>query len=463
VVNTCNDEIDVLKIRNIKIRRIAFAALCPVATVSGVVFAFQIFSLSAQPPKQSPYAVSDATVAPAEPDNYFTGNSNVQEQAGDSAKNTPVSHAGSAATAPALPWFFNAMNPAVNTNAVKILITGDSSMNSAQSAVASGIWAGAKQYMAWGGGLGDTLGPGLTYSSGVKLTMAPDTNWYYQYATMPAGESATNGSWLIEPTTNADTITVAYIAGPNEGVFAVYQLPVYGGPGVLVATINAWATDYGGAVSNIALAAPTNVLASAICITGTVRILTLGALANQRHCLQIIGFGFGAQTPLRWTNTQTNIFVPVMRGLNPALLIFQDRNDTTANLAAGYSNFIAFWSNALPEADQIHLGTYAASNTIDPGGTNALAQNVEVKYWAGQANRFYIDLFHLLPDTDTMTALHWYIDGEHFKPTTVREGGMIWNAMLWQLQGINLFDTNYFQGTYFQGPSQSSGPKELTR
>ena len=45
-------KVDMRKIRNIKITRIAFAALCPAAFASGLVFAFQICSLSAQPPAQ---------------------------------------------------------------------------------------------------------------------------------------------------------------------------------------------------------------------------------------------------------------------------------------------------------------------------------------------------------------------------------------------------------------------------
>jgi hypothetical protein len=367
---------------------------------------------------------------------------------------------GAAANAPKLPWFFNAMNPAVNTNAVPIMFIGDSTMDSSQSAVMSGIYAAISQYMAWGGGLGDCSACptgsswGTTLSFGVAFNVYPDTNWFQQYYTLQSGQSLTNGLWNgynFQPQTNADTITVAYTAGPNSGIFQVFQLPAYGGPGKALRTINTSNATYRGCVTNIPLSPPTNVLVSVVCVSGQVNILAEGALTRNQHGFQFFNFSYGGKQELQWTNVNTNVFIPIMRALNPAVVIFQGKNNSPAQLAAGYSNFIAFWSNALPQADQIHLGTYAVSNALDPGETNTLAQNAQVQYWAGQANRLYIDLLHLLPDPATLTALNWYIDGIHLKPSAVREGGIVWNAMLGSLQGVNLFDTNFFQGTAAQG------------
>lgn len=376
-------------------------------------------------------------------------------------------------------WFYNSMNPVVNYNAVAMMFIGDSAMNSGQSAIMSGIYNGVRKYMSWGGGLGDwdpmggasewtASSSGATWP-GYPGSFTPDTNWFSFYWTLTANGCLTNADWWngangYVPHTNADTVTVIYLRGPYYGTFDVYQMPSYQGGGALkLASINAYNAVYGGYVTNFTLPALTNIMCYVSNTSSSNNIIAMGAETIHSHTVQFFNFSTGGQDPEAWTNVNTNVFIPIMKALNPSIVLMEDRNDSPYTMALTYSNYLNFWSNAIPTNDLVCLGTYQIYPG-DQGYSTLDLLNAGIRSAAQGANRWYMDLRNLMPDPYTMTNLGWYIDGVHLKPTTIREGGEIWNELEKQLGGINLLDTNYFQGIIYNqyGSKSSSGGSQFT-
>ena len=346
-----------------------------------------------------------------------------------------------------LSWFYNAMNPAVNTNAVGILITGDSTMNTIQGAVNSGLEVELDQIMKSGGGIGSYNY--VLASSGVIENSNPDTNWYTVYLTMPPGESFTNIYWngsAFVPTTNADTISVGAICAPDDASgnsrtnISIYTIPAYGGTPTLVAVLNAKSSARGFVGTNITVSG--NVAVKVVSVGGTNQVLWASALISRQHTYQIYDFSYGGKQEYQWINVNTNIFIPAINFLHPSLVLFQSKNSTPATLTTYYPSFIGYW-DAVSNLDQIHLGTYKTVNTgYDNAGFNAVIRPLCVA-----SNKMYLDLYNNLPDTNTLEKLGWmYPDGIHLYPSAVYEGGFIWSEIRKQLGGINFSDTNYFQG-----------------
>jgi hypothetical protein len=387
-----------------------------------------------------------------------------------------------------LNWFYNAMNPYVNPGAVPIMLIGDSTMNSSQGAIQTGLGSGLGQYMAFGGGLGTYSGLyyGGPYSSSYCYNLvspavipspAPDTNWFARYWTIPAGGYLTNclwaivnGTWSMTVMSNVDTIQVVYIVGPYESTnFTVYTSPSYGGPLTAIATLNAYSNIYGGCVTNIPVSG--NLLTVVGCSNGAVKLIEASAVTLHQHDFLFYDFSCGGQKELAWQAVLPSIFTNIMNRLNPALILFQNKNNGVAELQSGYtlgppgytnstfvpnySNFIAWFSNACHQADQIHIGTYPTYyGYVYTNGANVYTNvaiyddqgmNAVIRQACTNAGMFYIDLYDNMPNSNQIAQLGWYEDGIHLQPTCIREGGYIWSEMLPQLAGINWANTNYFK------------------
>ena len=350
------------------------------------------------------------------------------------------------------PWFFNAMSPATNPTNVTIVDMGDSTMAPQQGAIESGYSTGLGQVMQFGYGWGfwnfqnNKLQGWPLPSAGTIVYGAIDTTWGGIHWLIPPGESVTNmlyNNSAFVAFTNVDTISLAYVTGAAYSTDLQLQtIPALNGSPATLLDIDTQNAATVGILTNVQLAPST--VAVRIYNNGSANAMVVGigaAIKTNGHTFTMNNFSLGGQRQLLWTNVPTNISTPIFRALNPALVLVTDRNDNSNQIGAGWSNYLAYLTNAFPYADIVSIGTY---QSLAFAGMDDTGFNLPMRTNTIAAGLPYIDLFSDMPSSFMMSNLNWWIDGLHLKPSTVFEGGVIWHRLSQSLGGIDFTDCRYW-------------------
>ena len=350
------------------------------------------------------------------------------------------------------PWFFNAMSPATNPTNVTIVDMGDSTMAPQQGAIESGYSTGLGQVMQFGYGWGfwnfqnNKLQGWPLPSAGTIVYGAIDTTWGGIHWLIPPGESVTNmlyNNSAFVAFTNVDTISLAYVTGAAYSTDLKLQtIPALNGSPATLLDIDTQNAATVGILTNVQLAPST--VAVRIYNNGSANAMVVGigaAIKTNGHTFTMNNFSLGGQRQLLWTNVPTNISTPIFRALNPALVLVTDRNDNSNQIGAGWSNYLAYLTNAFPYADIVSIGTY---QSLAFAGMDDTGFNLPMRTNTIAAGLPYIDLFSDMPSSFMMSNLNWWIDGLHLKPSTVFEGGVIWHRLSQSLGGIDFTDCRYW-------------------
>lgn len=366
------------------------------------------------------------------------------------------------------PLFINRMNPIFNTTNVVVAFIGDSEWNSSQGAIQQGFSTSIEQYLPFNSGYGfyassSTLGLPVI-STGVTSYAAPDTNWYGAHWLVPQGGSLTNlqycqtEGWLN--CAGADTISVAYIAGPTESTnfqIQTVSIPsgVFGNPppvGVtnVICTINASNTTRVGILTNIFIS-PTNVCVRIYNVGSQPQNINMMAalVTKSGHNYVPVDLALGGQRTMQITNVSTNVFFPIMSALDPAVILIGDHNDAIDSVQLGWSNVISFLTNATRNTcEVVSVDSYQLLQDIN-GGAPAQSQTVLLAS-AMRSNCIamvspFIDTYFTMPNALAISNAQWFIDGIHLQPYSLRMGGIIGQQLLANCTGINFSDPTYFR------------------
>lgn len=219
-------------------------------------------------------------------------------------------------------------------------------------------------------------------------TRGPDYYWFTTYHQVPAGGALW---WANQPTPNGtlcDRAGIFFVSQTNGGQFRLL-LSTNGGPWTTALTLNGHNLSPQGHFTNVAL--PLNRYRLRVeSDSGTNFIIGPSTYAAHTNGIHVAFSELGGISLGQVTNVPLAVRTPILAGLNPDLLLWHMKEDSTLVASNRMVECEAWWKNAAPNCDVIYMGTTWVAP--DTNTTTTLDQNAIVRNIALRHHRAYVDL-----------------------------------------------------------------------
>jgi hypothetical protein len=335
-----------------------------------------------------------------------------------------------------LPNWYNAIN--VRTNAVRIMILGDSTATPAHGSPSYGLASFFSQYIPniQNGELNDGLywnGPGVQ-------TAADDTNWFAYYQQMPAGTWTTNdGGFFNFYGSASDTIKFAAKMWPHGGVVNVYGATYPNNPLTQVASINLQNATTAGFFTNIPAAGNYYAVVQSVSADAGYSNIVYFAVSERANTKNLIIYNeaVGAHDFAHWINVPTNLFLPVFAGLSNDVTIIEQKNAQGTELATNLPILESMFTNAMPNSDFVWM-TPVPSTVAWPGTPTGDDYGYQMQQLYANClltGQMYFDEWDMLPSTNVLLQLGLLnpVDQFHFSTQGGQFSGELLARQMWRI------------------------------
>ncbi len=248
----------------------------------------------------------------------------------------------------------------------------------------------------------------LTLTNGCT-SLGPSALWFaYHFALPPGG-----GMWFDKPwSTNGipcDRLGVFWIAHPGGGPFTL-PISTNGGPWGAQLTLDGSAPEPVGRFTNMTVALNLHRL-RLDGLGGTNYIVGPQLLWSQTSGVQFVTIDYPGISLSHVTNVPLAIRKPILAALNPDLLIWHMKEETSDATRLRMIECEQWWSQAAPNCDVVYAGT--PWTVFDTNSTITMDQNHIVRTIALEHGRAYVDLMQPAQSYEYMAAQGYLLDGVH--------------------------------------------------
>lgn len=237
-----------------------------------------------------------------------------------------------------------------------------------------------------------------------------DNIWFSDHFILPPGSALWwyklyyTGYWC-------DRVGVFYVSQPLGGTMQI-SISTNGGPWGGVLTIDGYSPTPAGHYTNVVLNRNYHRL-RVDGLTGTNYVIGGPDMTDSTATgIKMAFLDRGGIALSDMTNVPMSIRQPILKALNPQLIMLHMKEDSSLGTSNGLLNLEEWFSNSVPSSAIVYIGTpYCSTDTNSPGWTPA--QNAVFRKVAVDHNRVYVDCMTPSVSYAWQVAQGYMVDSAH--------------------------------------------------
>jgi hypothetical protein len=270
--------------------------------------------------------------------------------------------------------------------------------------------------------------------SGGAAEIPPGPLWYAQHFELPTGSSIYWWNQLNSGGIPADKAGVFYVAQPEGGQFRL-SISTNGGPWITKLLLDGYNPTPVGRYTNIFLK-PDNYRIRLDCEFGTNYIIGTQHCLSQTNGVVIAFTDFSGIHLGQVTNVPMAIRVPIMAALNPDLIVWHMKEDSSLATSNRLDECEMWWKESVPSASVIYIGTPWMDLDLSSAWTpnqNTVVRNIALKH-----RRAYADLMQPTISYSWLSSNNFIPDGTHLSSAgALYCANIMWDDMGFFSLGLN--------------------------